>query len=179
MNKANNDLLKKTYKKIPIIKTINGVDYLGGYIDREGIFHPIPLYEKIKVPSSKYNGEEIKLAEWWKREKGGDVALVPSIETQKGSKEISKVKTPDMLWNGERWDFKGIDGNTKNTIERKLSDYKKQTDNIILFARHTKLNNNDIKKYIENAYSYYIKNYDSIVYIRNYKIIKEYGKIKK
>ena len=178
MPKDNEDTLKKYYKKIPVIKTVNGVDYLGGYIDKQGVYHPIPLYEKIKIPNRKHNSEEIQLAEWWKRKRGGIVALVPTIETQKGSKNDSNVKTPDIIWNGERWDFKGIDGNSSNTIERKITDYKKQTDNLILVARKTKLKDKEIVKYIKKAIKYHPNDYDNIIYIRNCKIIKTFNKNK-
>ena len=116
------------------------------------------------------------LAEWLKKEKGGDVGLVPTIETKKGAKKDPHVKTPDILWNGERWDFKGIDGNSKNTIERKFSEYKEQTNNLILHARETSLSDEKIIFYIEQALKYHPSDYESIIYIRNYKIIKEFSK---
>ena len=69
------DILKQIYKKIPVIKTIHGVDYLGGYIDKQGIFHPIPGYEKIKIPNKKDN----KIIKKFKKQKWD---VLPALATR-------------------------------------------------------------------------------------------------
>lgn len=172
------DTQKYIYKKIPVVKTVNGVDYLGGYVDRYGVYHPIPGYEKITIPNDEYNKEEILLAEWLKREKGGDVQLVPTIDTEEGTSKRPNIKTPDILWNGERWDFKRIDKNRENTIKRKFNDYKEQTDNLIIYP-NTNINevsDEEILKYIEKYFKQYSNDYDSVIYVRDYKIVKEFKK---
>ena len=93
-------------KKPKIIKRVKGVNFVNGFIDDDGIYHPIKGEEKIKIPSE--NSEEFKMTVWIKENLGGRIDMVPEIETAKGAKHVSKVSTPDHIWNGEKWDLKTL-----------------------------------------------------------------------
>ncbi len=159
-------------KKPKVIKRVNGVNFVDAFIDDYGVYHPIKGEEKIKVPSE--NSEEFKMAVWIKENFGGRIDMVPTIETLKGAKKVSKTQTPDYIWNNEKWDLKGIDGNSKNTIGHIFSKYKEQTDNIILFSRKTKIKEEKLIVFIEMSMERYSKYYDNVYYYNNGTIVYKY-----
>lgn len=161
--------LEKT-KKINIIKTVNGVNFVDGFIDDEGTYHPIEGQEKIKIPSE--DTEEFTMAFWIKDNLGGEINMVPRIEKIEGNKNKSVPATPDYIWNNEKWDLKGIDGNSKYTIGHKFEDYKNQTNNLILFSRKTNMTDEEIIIYITKSFEKYTKYYNKVIYMRDYRIIK-------
>ena len=159
-------------KKINIIKTIDGINFVDGYIDHSGIYHPIWGEEVIKTIDE--NSEEFKYAKWIKNTFGGRIDIVPTINTAKKAQNTAKTQTPDYIWNNERWDLKGINGNTKNTISHIFEDYKNQTDNLILFTRNTKMTNKEIITNISKSLKRYSNYYNRVLFIKNYKKIKEF-----
>lgn len=122
------------------------------FIDEEGVVHPIHKLEcKHAIPRK---GDEYDMANIIKEVFGGDIHLVPRIS------DISnlgiRTKTPDYLWNGEKWDLKtpGANGNFKNTFERflKKSDAKKQVKNFIIdYKRFPEKTEQEIMKAIFNT----------------------------
>ncbi len=165
--------IEKERKKLKPLKTINGVTFDNGIIDSKGIFHPIKGKEKIKVPSE--DSKEFEFAKWIKENLGGDIHMVPELEKDIGMPDSFKTpQTPDYMWNNEKWDLKFIDGNTKNTIHHKFSDYKLQTDNIILKTGKTKMSNDEIIKYIEKEMDIYKNYYNKVIFINGNNIIKEF-----
>ena len=167
-------LIIRKKNKVKTIKVVQGIKFDNGFIDDNGIFHPIKGKEKIKIPST--DSEEFKYALWIKETFGGDIHMVPEIGTEKGAIKSASISTPDYIWNNEKWDLKGIDGNSRNTIGHKFDSYKHQTDNLIIFARNTLMNNKKIIKYIYIAFYLYQKYYNKVIFVRNFKVIKIFEK---
>ena len=163
-------------KKPKVIKRVNGVNFVDAFIDDYGVYHPIKGEEKIKVPSE--NSEEFKMAVWIKENLGGRISMVPEMKQEKGNKNTVSTQTPDYIWNNEKWDLKGIDGNSKNTIGHKFEENKFQTHNLILYPRKTSLEDNIVFEYIQISLNKYSKYYNKVIYVRDYKSIKIFEKQK-
>lgn len=163
-----NSLRKKLSKK----KIIKGVILDSYFIDDNGKWHPIKGKEKIaKIPEE---GEEFEMAIWIKENLGGDIHIVPRIETEKGNKDYVTVKTPDYIWNNEKWDLKTPRIGGKTIIYRyvKKPGQKIQATNLIINVSHLEEKN----KYIINLLKYQLKKphnkwIQKVLIIRNEKII--------
>lgn len=73
-----------------------------------------------------HTDDEIRLAEWIAQEIGGRVGLCPRIIFPPAT------KTPDYIWNNEKWDLKTIRGTGKNTLTTAIGNAKGQAPNVIL-----------------------------------------------
>ena len=150
------------------------------FMDDEGIKHPIKDQEKISIVS-EYS-DEYKMAEILKEVFGGDIHLIPRIETEKGYHGIVKVSTPDFRWNGKKWDLKtpGLDGKFENTLERflKKKDAKKQAKKFIIdYKNFSEKSNEEILKIVEKTINN--RNWiEDIIVMRKNEIIKIYSKIR-
>ena len=88
------------------------------FIDDFGIKHPIKCREKVHISSK--NSDEYKMALIIEKTLGGEIHMVPRI-TDISNSHLG-VKTPDYIWNNEKWDLKtpGLNGKFINTFERFL-----------------------------------------------------------
>lgn len=77
----------------------------------------------VKIEVSKHEKE---VSVYLHDKYGGELYLLPQINFPLG------INTPDLLWDGETWDIKGLKGKTKNTIFDNIKKATKQADNIIL-----------------------------------------------
>ena len=129
---------KSPYKDITNIKLENAtpkshnVRFDKTFIDDNNVKHPIKGKEKIALTDK--NSNEYKMAKKIRKIFGRKIHIVPRIETEKGYKGLVSVKTPDYIWNNEKWDLKtpGTYGEFINTFERflKKKGAKKQAKNI-------------------------------------------------
>jgi hypothetical protein len=87
---------------------------------------------RIIIPDMAYPEEhEIKTARMLIK-LGGDAEFLPPIRT-KGA------HTPDVTWNGINWEIKALTGSGKRTLDDTIRNALKQSPNIILDLRRTKL----------------------------------------
>ena len=105
--KANN---KKGFIKKADSITIDGIQYkVDGH--------------HVKIEVSKHEKE---VSDYLHDKYGGELYLLPEINIPLG------INTPDLLWDNETWDIKGIKGTSKNTVYNNLRSAKKQANNVIL-----------------------------------------------
>ena len=147
------------------------------FIDDDGIKHPIKGKEKVEKNPATF--VEMNMAKWLIRKFGGVIHRVPRIETEKGNYIQSSVKTPDFIWNNEKWDLKTPKIGGKTTIERytKLSKQKHQATNLIFDISYLRESNDYIisliEKELDSPYRYWI---DKIILVRNYSVVRIYQK---
>lgn len=133
------------------------------YFEHEGI--------KYKVDDKNvvldYSSKEREVAEWLENTFGGEIYMLPRINTPEG------IKTADYLFKDEYWDLKEITGVGKNILFHAIEDHEKQAHNFIFDISKTKLSNNEIIERLNKLYS--IKKVDwlnKIIVKREEKIIK-------
>lgn len=148
------------------------------FIDEDGIKHPIKGQEKISLPSIE--SDEYKMLETIKKTFGGEVHMVPRIETEKGYKGLVKTKTPDYRWRGKKWELKTptLKCEFENTLETflKRKDAKKQAKKMIIDYVHFKDKTNDE---IVNIVQKTLKNrnwVEDIIIMRKDEVIKIFSK---
>lgn len=88
---------------------------------------------------------------------GCDIELIPPSNTP-------KAKTPDFMMDGKPWEMKSPQGNSRVTIEHAFKRAAKQSENIIIDLRRTKIPTKDSKASLE-------KLFNASRRIRNLKII--------
>lgn len=114
-----------------------------------------------------YSSKEREVAEWLESTFGGEIYMLPRINTPEG------IKTADYLFKDEYWDLKEITGVGKNILFHAIEDHEKQAHNFIFDISKTKLSNNEIIERLNKLYS--IKKVDwlnKIIVKREEKIIK-------
>jgi hypothetical protein len=84
----------------------------------------------------------------------------------------SNQKTPDFLINGVRWELKSPTGNGKNNIERQLQTGLKQSRNIILDARRSKIHISKIRSELHRKIKL-VKSINRLILIEKSKAILE------
>lgn len=96
---------------------------------------------------------------------GGIIEYVPEVNGK-----YHGVRTPDYLWNGERWDLKEIKKADKDDTVRNLAHKSKdQTENIIIDVTHSRfLSYKQIEAQVKE-----LKKYDNCSHIDKIMIIKE------
>lgn len=112
------------------------------YFEHEGV--------KYKVDGENvvldYSSEEREVAEWLESTFGGEIYMLPRINTPKG------IKTADYLFKDEYWDLKEINGIGKNILFHAIEDHEKQAHNFIFDISKTKLSNNEIIERLNKLY---------------------------
>lgn len=121
------------------------------FYDNKGVKHPIK--DKEKVEYFKQDSNEYKYALWVKENLGGEIQLIPKINTKKGSKTTAKTRTPDYIWNGEKWDLKEL-GNieSNHAVSNAIKDSSKQAHNFFIDITNCNYSNKEIIKQIEIAF---------------------------
>ena len=135
--------------------------------------------EKVEnLPKSKYkiigfddgyslafdHGEHEKnIANWLANEIGGKVYLCPRVLVPE------KIRTPDYIWENQKWDLKNITSHGKNTINNAINNTKNQSNNVILNLIDTSYKDEDIYSEMERIFSNSRYNY-----IRRVLIVEDY-----
>ena len=148
------------------------------FIDELGIRHPIKGIEK--VHSASKNSDEYMITTILKETLGGEIHMVSRI-TNMANSHLG-VKTPDYIWNNEKWDLKTPRnvGHFKNTIERflKKKNARIQAEKYIInYINFDNITNQQIINVVHRT----LKNRNwvkCIIIIRNRKIFRIYSKIK-
>lgn len=90
----------------------------------------------------EYTKKEKEIALFLVSNLGGKIGMVPKVNYPKGT------KTPDYMWNGEKWDLKEIKGCGKNVIDNALKDCKNQANNFIIDITKSNLILKDVERQI-------------------------------
>lgn len=101
-----------------------------------------------------YTEEEKKIAQWLSDKVGGYIDLCPRITLPKG------IRTPDYVWDDEKWDLKNINKHSKNTVTTAIRNTKNQSNNVILNLKDTSYSDEDLYSEMERIFSN--KRYDYI-----------------
>jgi len=122
-----------------------------------------------------YSEKEKEVALWLVNTFGGKIFMLPRINNPQN------IETPDYLWNNARWDLKTLSKKAiskKRAIDNIIKTAKNQTDNIILDITNTNLPKNNILKQIKKIYKTTGRSWvDTIIVIKNYKLIKIFERI--
>nr|DAP96356.1 MAG TPA: minor capsid protein [Caudoviricetes sp.] len=114
-----------------------------------------------------YNAHEKEIAEVLKREIGGEIYLVPRVNSPAG------VSTPDFLFHGARFDLKTIRGNSKNTVYNAVAKKAAQSENFILDFTECQLSAEEIdRQTIALFHSKHTAFIDTVVLMKEERIIK-------
>ncbi|MBR1376534.1 MAG: hypothetical protein IJ565_01845 [Bacilli bacterium] len=172
------------YKDITKVKLENAIPkshnvrFDNYFIDDNKIKHPIKGKEKASLTDKK--SDEYKMAKKIRKIFGGKIHIVPRIETEKGYKGLVSVKTPDYIWNNEKWDLKtpGTDGEFLNTFERflKKKGAKKQAKKYII--NYINFPNKTNKEIINVIQSTLIERdwVEEVIVMKGEEVIKIYSK---
>ena len=144
------------------------------FIDDFGIKHPIKGREKVHI--SSINSDEYKMALIIKKTLGGEIHMVPTITDISNSH--FGVKTPDYIWNNEKWDlktpqYKDNYENIMNDIFKKPYLKLQSTKFIVDLINFPVISDNEImsicKRMFNNKYRKWIK---ALIIVKNKKIYK-------
>ena len=115
-----------------------------------------------------YKPHEKAVAEILARDVGGETFMVPRVNNPQG------VSTPDILFNGEKYDLKTINpGATSNTLFNRVQKAIKQADRFILDVTDSGLSEDIINEQIRKIFwSKHTKTVKEIVIVSNNKIDK-------
>ena len=91
-------------------------------VEVDGIVYSVDRKEAVL----DYSKHEKEVAEWIAYNMGGIIKMCPRVVIPKG------IRTPDYIWNGEKWDLKTINSHSKNTISTAIRNAKKQSENVVL-----------------------------------------------
>lgn len=93
-----------------------------------------------------HSEDEINIANWIVNNIGGEVYLYPRIVMPKG------IRTPDYIWNDEKWDLKTINSHGKNTLTTAVKNTKNQSNNLILDLINDEYTDEEILKNMDRIY---------------------------
>lgn len=117
----------------------------------------------------KPSKNEMDVAEWLKKNFGGEIEINPRIS------EPENVKVPDYYFRHKRFDLKEINGNGKNTIDTAIKSKKEQAENFILDIKKSKLEDAEILRQVEKIYNSKNREWvNTIIIKRNNDLIKVY-----
>lgn len=95
----------------------------------------------------KVSKHEIEIAKALHSKYKGELHLLPKINIPQG------IKSPDILWDGETWDVKGVKGNSSNTIYNNLRKASKQAKNVVLDFVNDKFDMQIFYNELENIFA--------------------------
>ena len=108
---------------------------------------------------------EKNIANWLAREIGGEIYLCPRVELPKG------IRTPDYIWDNEKWDLKSINSHGKNTINTAIKNTKNQSKNVILNLIDDTYTYDDVYKEMNRIFSNSRYSYiEKVLLVENYKL---------
>ena len=118
-----------------------------------------------------HNQEEKEIANIFSEKYGKSVQLVPRILYPQ------KIRTPDYLIEGEKYDLKTPIGSGKNTIYDLVRKSKAQADNFIICLDNVALGMDDVELQIKTIYSSrHTQSINEIILIKNGEILKVFKK---
>lgn len=85
------------------------------------------------------------------------------------------VKSPDIVYLGKKWEIKCPTGDGRWTILEQLRRAARQSPNVILDLRKTKLSLTEVRKQIDNHFAKH-KNIDQIILIAKNGLLLVYSK---
>ena len=94
--------------------------------------------------------DEIATVNFLAEKFGDDIVFLKAVE-------IKGVHTPDISWRELRWEIKNPRANGKFTIEHAIQDANKQSDNIIVDLRNSKMPEAKAIAKIEREFHYRTK----------------------
>ena len=94
-----------------------------------------------------YSEYEKEVAEWIAYNMGGVVKMCPRILVPED------IRTPDYIWNGEKWDLKTINSHSKNTISTAIRNAKKQSENVVLNLNISSYTDEDLINELDRIYA--------------------------
>ena len=95
-----------------------------------------------------YTEKEKLTAVWLSEKLGVHVKSVPRINYPE------KISTPDFLINDMKFDYKGLKGNGKNTVENNTRKTKTQAENIVFDLTETLLTEDEFFRQLTKIYEY-------------------------
>lgn len=110
-----------------------------------------------------YSEAEKRIAIWLADKIGGNVYMCPRVLIPE------EIRTPDYIWDGEKWDLKSVTQHSKNTVNNAIKNTKNQSNNVILNLIDKTYSDEDLIFEMERIYSN--KRY---VYIDKILIIQDY-----
>lgn len=114
-----------------------------------------------------YSQEEKGIANIFSEKYGKLVQLVPRILYPQ------KIRTPDYLIEGEKYDLKTPTGSGKNTIYDLVRKSKAQADNFIICLDNTVLGMDNVELQIKTIYSSrHTRSINKMILIKNGEIVK-------
>ena len=100
-----------------------------------------------------YSESEKEIAQWLTNQMGGHVYMCPRIILPEG------IRTPDYIWDNEKWDLKSITQHSKNTINNAIKNTKNQSNNVILNLIDETYSDKELVKEMKRIYSNQRYNY--------------------
>lgn len=94
-----------------------------------------------------YSEYEKNIADWIAYNMGGVVKMCPRILVPED------IRTPDYIWNGEKWDLKTINSHSKNTISTAIGNAKKQSENVVLNLNVNSYTDKDLISELDRIYA--------------------------
>ena len=111
---------------------------------------------------------ELEIADILKNVLGGKVELVPEI-----SGIYDKIKTPDYLLNGHRYDLKEIKGTSKDAIRNAIHKKREQADNFIIDISQCPLSIEEINRQLETIFSSYNTTFvETLILIKDNNVLR-------
>lgn len=95
-----------------------------------------------------YTEKEKLTAVWLSEKLGVHIKSVPRINYPE------KISTPDFLINDMKFDYKGLKGNGKNTVENNTRKTKTQAENIVFDLTETLLTEDEFFRQLTKIYEY-------------------------
>ena len=149
------------WEKVPEEKTKSVINLTGYEVD--GVVYKVDG----RCVFLDYSVEERMIADVIAREYGRSIFMVPKILF------TQKIRMPDYLIDGKRYDLKTPTGVGKNTIYDLVRKGKTQADNFIICLDKTRLDLSEVEKQLRTMYSSrHTGDVNVIILVKNENIIK-------
>ncbi len=157
------DYTEKMLKKKNKFNIISDAKY---FEDNNGLRHYVDGLSVVL----DHTAEEKEIAEWILKTFGGIVLMCPRVNYPDG------IKTPDYIWNGEKWDLKIIYHYNVRVIDNLIKDKKNQSQNFIIDISYLNVDfdifERQIKAIFNSDFRYWVK----MIIIKNNNHFKCYKK---
>lgn len=112
--------------------------------------------------------KEITVANLLHDKFGGDIYFIPEVNGK-----YSGVKTPDYVWNKERWDYKELTSAKDEAIRNAIHRKRDQAENFIIGISDNPLTNAEIIKQAEKIFTYPNTDFvDKLIILKENDVIK-------
>jgi hypothetical protein len=109
-----------------------------------------------------YTDKEKQIAELLERELGGEIYMMPKVNSPEG------ISTPDYLFRGNRYDLKEITASGKDTVYNAIHKKREQANNFVIDYTKSGLSHEEIVRQSEAIFSRpYVSFVERIVVVRN------------